>query len=73
MSVLQTWLGLTTRTPHNKQVRIDLVFRVRTAGAGPRRHASQPHFLHQALHPLAIDGVAQALEENNHLAAIIKL
>jgi hypothetical protein len=48
------------------------VFRVRTAGVGPRRHAGQPHLLHQALYPLAIDGVAQALEENNHLAATIK-
>ena len=45
---------------------------VRTTGVWPRCHASQPHLAHQALYPLAIDGVTRHFEEDNHPAAAIE-
>ena len=43
-----------------EQVRINLVLRMRLAGVGAGRHACQAQCLHQAPHPLAIDGIPTA-------------
>ena len=48
------------------------MFRVWTAGIRPRRHAGQAHLPHEALYPLAIDGVTRHLEEYDHLAAAVE-
>jgi len=43
-----------------------------TAGVGARRHAGQSRFLHQPLHPFAIDAVTGSLENNHHPAAAVE-
>ena len=52
-----------------QQVGIDLVPRSWTAGVGTWCHTGQPHFSHQALYPLAVDGMTSHLEKDQHLAA----
>jgi site-specific DNA recombinase len=55
-----------------QQIRIDRVFRARTAGVRPRRHARQSHQSHQASYALAIDRVVRLLKEDDHPAGAVK-